>query len=281
MFTPRPEETPPESLTSGGLPRQIRNEHQHRLCEYERVQRICKASRQCNDAVYPVDELEWNNKVHSSVLELALDGAAISNPTRPLVYHNITNARVAERFRDKDLLLVDYGIFLAPNGDSELGQRIAIHQRHQRDMANANETQLQLQPQLHALYACEPDRPLAVSIETKRNCGNNGQAPSQLANWARAHFRAISEALRLCHSSNKTVGSDDLIHILIELDGTAWHASFAIREDPYVTIYSSIRLGSTETVTDCYALLRCLEQVAWWCANPHWNFWTEILQDKG
>lgn len=225
--------------------------------------------------------MEWNDKVHSSALELTLNWALISNPARPLIYHNITSVRIAERFRDKDLLLkenrVDYGIFLAPDGDSELGQRIAMHQRRQRDVVNVNEYQPQPQPQLHALHTYEPDRPLAVSIVTKRNRGSDGQVPSQLANWARAHFRAVSETLKICRNSVEANGSDGLVHPLIELDGTAWHISFAIREGQYVTVYSSIRLGSTETVTDCYALLRCLEQVTWWCANTHWNRWTETL----
>ncbi|KAI5852049.1 hypothetical protein GGS23DRAFT_591388 [Durotheca rogersii] len=272
MFSPRPEEEPPEY-------------QHHNLYVYERVRRICKASQQCNDAAHPIHEVEWNDKVHAALLELALDTAAISNPTRLLVYHNITNVRLAKEFQDRDLLLkenrVDYGIFLAPDSDSELGQRIAMHQRRQRDSANALESHSQPQPQLHALHAYEPDRPLAISIETKRNRGNDGQAPSQLANWARAHFRAISETLRACRDSDHVGESSGLVHPLIELDGTAWHISFAIREGRHVTVYSSVRLGSTETVTDCYALLRCLEQVAWWCANPHWNWWTKILQRCG
>lgn len=237
---------------------------------YERVQRICRASRECNDAAHPTHEAEWNDKVHSPVLELALELKGELHSTHPIIYHNITSVRIDQRFRDKELFpggdRVDYGIFLSPHSDSDLGQRIASHQYNQRNTGKSD-------PQLHALYAYEPDRPLVISIETKRKRGSDAQAPSQLANWARAHFRAVAEALGTSNDDDDREGMYDMVHPLIELDGTTWHIHFAVREGKHMAVYSSIRLGSTETLTDCYALLGSLEYLACWAKDVCWDWW--------
>lgn len=283
MFTPQP----PESTTTaaaaaaaaaasaaasmltaaGPVPMAIFRDY----AEYHRIQEICEATRNCADAGHRVHEAEWNDKVHSPILELVLAGTR--NSSRPLVQHNITNVRVDRRFRDQEQALgdnkIDYGVFLAPPGGSELGQSIASHQRGQACRGNAD-------PQLHALHGFEPDRPLGLSIETKRNRGGDANGPSQLAMCTRAHFRAVLDTLGGPSSSSY---ADDIVHPLIDLQGTTWHASFAVRRGNSMTIYGDIRLGSTETPTDCYALLAGLRCLCDWIRDDHWDWWTARLQE--
>ncbi|KAI0536519.1 hypothetical protein GGR58DRAFT_503156 [Xylaria digitata] len=165
--------------------------------QHRRLLRIRKSSLQCSNAARPVHEAEWNDKVHAPILELALDANPGSEET--LVFHNVMNTRIAAPFRDSSALLegsmVDYGIFLAPAIVSPLGSLITSFMTSSRFFT-----------QLNALESFKVDRPLAIAIETKRTRGGDANAPSQLANFARAHFRVVRYLFRASNQNFSSSG---------------------------------------------------------------------------
>lgn len=58
--------------------------------QHRRLLRVCRATVDCNNPARPVHEAEWNDKVHSSILELALDDPdSASDAGESLVFHNV------------------------------------------------------------------------------------------------------------------------------------------------------------------------------------------------
>ncbi|KAH8658432.1 hypothetical protein BX600DRAFT_65728 [Xylariales sp. PMI_506] len=328
----------------------------------ERVQEICQNSVQCSDPTRPVHEAEWNDKVHARVLELAL------KDSDSLIYHNITQVGIASSLcaPSQSSSKISYGVFLAPPRSSRLKNKISTFLEHRekemvaRQQRHAAATTVSqnsgsssssspapiavaatpdLTPlQLNALHSFEPDRPLAISIETKRS----GDDPtygtaSHLAFWARSQFRLLkalfppsdAEAAQrgedvagtgstdtLAASgtvdvaervATKAVGGDAttfpgmLVHPLIQVDGAAWSLSFAAYEEGLpemevtssasrhgqgdggssnrgrVVIYSSLPLGSTSQLSDCYVLVKSLQELAQWCEETCIPWWSKHL----
>ena len=96
--------------------------------------------------------------------------------TTSLVYHNITAVGPAQGFRDPDPKpkdsKVDYGIFLAPSTTASLKGVIDMYMRAQRRRPTGPQLD-----QLNALHQFESDRPMAVSIKIKRECGGDAHGP--------------------------------------------------------------------------------------------------------
>ncbi|KAI1272754.1 hypothetical protein F5Y07DRAFT_285989 [Xylaria sp. FL0933] len=237
--------------------------------QHRRLVRICQSSAECNDPARPVYEAEWNNKVHAPILELALDADLAldgSSSRKSLVFHNISDARVAFSFRDPSALLqdsmVDYGIFLAPTRTSPLGALITSVAKRLM--------------QFNALENFEIDRPLAVAIETKQTRGgDDANAPSQLANFARAQSRVT----RYLFSGTKApVGVGSIILPLIEVTGQSWRISFAVLDADRVLVSSDLDMGSTKQMSDCYVLLQSLLRLLRWLRTECAACWTAHLQ---
>ncbi|KAI0423569.1 hypothetical protein F5Y09DRAFT_212093 [Xylaria sp. FL1042] len=236
--------------------------------QHRRLVRICQSSAQCNDPARPVYEAEWNDRVHAPILELALDIdlALEGSSEESLVFHNISDARVASSFRDPSALLkdsmVDYGIFLAPTLTSPLGALITLIMAKSRSFM-----------QFNALENFEIDRPLAIAIETKRTRSGDANAPSQLANFARAQFRVTRYLF-----SGATVPAGSIIVPLIEVTGSSWRISFAALDADRVLVSSDLAMGSTEQMSDCYVLLRSLLRLLRWLRTECAVWWTTHLQ---
>ncbi|KAI1352311.1 hypothetical protein F5Y01DRAFT_280510 [Xylaria sp. FL0043] len=235
--------------------------------QHRRLVRICQSSAECNDPARPVYEAEWNNKVHAPILELALDAdlALDGSSKKSLVFHNISDARVAFSFRDPSALLkdsmVDYGIFLAPTRTSPLGALITSMAKRLM--------------QFNALENFEMDRPLAVAIETKRTRGGDANAPSQLANFARAQSRVTRY---LFSGTTAPVGVGSIILPLIEVTGPSWRISFAVLDADRVLVSSPLDMGSTVQMSDCYVLLQSLLRLLRWLRTECAACWTAHLQ---
>ncbi|KAI3324012.1 hypothetical protein HD806DRAFT_535127 [Xylariaceae sp. AK1471] len=237
--------------------------------QHRRLLRICKSSVQCNNPAWPGHEAEWNDKVHTPILELALDD---SGSEESLVFYNVA--------LPKDNM-VDYVIFLAPAVAFPLGSLITSFMASNRFFA-----------QLNALESFEVDRPLAIAIETKRTRRGDANAPSQLANFARAHFRV---ARYLFHASSQNINSSggvgsamqpsgitklagSLMLPLIEVNGPFWRISFAVLDADQVLVSSGLAIGSTEQMSDYYVLLRSLRRLAQWAKSECTAWWTSRLQ---
>ena len=83
-------------------------------------------------------------------------------------------------------------------------------------------------------------------------------------------------------------GDDILTLPLIEVEGVRWSLKLAFYQVPdsgeefggTVLVYDRLPLGSTESITDCYALLCALRRIAIWCEGVYAQAWERMLTDR-
>ncbi|KAF2802870.1 uncharacterized protein BDZ99DRAFT_576470 [Mytilinidion resinicola] len=149
------------------------------LCELRTVQTINALSHRC--AENRDHESEWNNRVHTKVLELALGNNEVS-----VGFRSVTAARITSEFRPTHSpslttgKIVDYAMFLELSGPA----RDAILSLIGMSSESIN----------HATYEGLRIRPIAVSIETKTESRTVEEAKVQLGVWVAAQVARI-EAL--------------------------------------------------------------------------------------
>ncbi|KAH7016561.1 uncharacterized protein B0I36DRAFT_338103 [Microdochium trichocladiopsis] len=251
-----------------------------RLFAHRSIIEVVAASNFCADPIRPVNEAGWNDRVHARVLDMALKEATC------LLFHNITTVSPAHDFRDPNPTLkdskIDYGIFLSPSSTEPLKDAFDSFLRARRGPVGFPVRQL------NALHQFESDRPMSVGIETKREHGGDAQGSNQLANWARIHFRHLRSILRAVAPRKKPFPTDILTLPLIAVEGARWDLKLAFyrpsgsgeQTTGTVVIYDRVSLGSTASVTDCYALLCALRRLGTWCEDAYAVAWKDLLHDN-
>ncbi|KAF2105199.1 hypothetical protein BDV96DRAFT_592897 [Lophiotrema nucula] len=149
------------------------------LCELRTVQTINALSHRC--AENRDHESEWNNRVHTKVLELALGNDEVS-----VGFRSVTAARITSEFRPTHSpglttgKIVDYAMFL----ELSVPARDAILSLIAMSSESIN----------HVSYEGLRTRPIAISIETKTESRTVEEAKVQLGVWVAAQVARI-EAL--------------------------------------------------------------------------------------
>ncbi|KAF2245115.1 hypothetical protein BU26DRAFT_77053 [Trematosphaeria pertusa] len=149
------------------------------LWELRTIQDIISLSHRCS--VNRDHETEWNNRVHTKVLELAL-----GNDETSVRFRSVTAARITPEYRpthSNNLTtgkIVDYAIHLEPSGPARdiISSLIGMS----TDSIN------------HVGYEGLRARPIAISIETKTESRTVEEAKVQLGVWVAAQVARI-EAL--------------------------------------------------------------------------------------
>ncbi|RYO91368.1 hypothetical protein DL766_009319 [Monosporascus sp. MC13-8B] len=193
--------------------------HDGSLEQLDRLVKIRDNTRECDTIGRNFHEVEWNETVHSPMLRLVTRGR------RDLACRNLTQANVSRRWTDPETQdnRIDYGIFVVPAEDSDLHHRILTYIQQQRGS------------QVNPLIDIDPDRPLAVSIETKRLAPGVEKADTQLASFARCLIRLTREL---------TPPEDpQLVLPLLRAVGSAWEVGFIIREKDRAVVNDSFYLG--------------------------------------
>ncbi|KAF2626363.1 hypothetical protein BU25DRAFT_411764 [Macroventuria anomochaeta] len=128
-------------------------------------------------------ESEWNNRVHTKVLELAL-----GNDEAHVGFRSVATAKISSAFRPTHSpglttgKIVDYVIFLEPS-------------RPARDII----TSVIVSPSTsinHITYEALQTRPVAVSIETKTESRTVEEAKVQLGVWLAGQVARVEELIR-------------------------------------------------------------------------------------
>ncbi|KAF2740440.1 hypothetical protein EJ04DRAFT_455555 [Polyplosphaeria fusca] len=146
------------------------------LWELRTIQDIISLSHRCS--VNRDHETEWNNRVHTKVLELAL-----GNDETGVGFRSVTAARITPEFRpthSNNLTtgkIVDYAIHLEPSGPA----RDIISSLIGMSTNSIN----------HMSYEGLRARPIAVSIETKTESRTVEEAKVQLGVWVAAQAARI------------------------------------------------------------------------------------------
>ncbi|KAL5397982.1 hypothetical protein PMIN03_012822 [Paraphaeosphaeria minitans] len=148
------------------------------LWELRTIQDIISLSHRCS--VNRDHETEWNNRVHTKVLELAL-----GNDETSVGFRSVTAARITPQYRPTHSnslttgKIVDYAVHLEPSGPA----RDIISSLISMSTDSIN----------HVGYEGLCARPIAVSIETKTESRTVEEAKVQLGVWVAAHMARIEE----------------------------------------------------------------------------------------
>lgn len=91
-----------------------------------------------------------------------------------------------------------------------------------------------------------------------------------MANWARVHFRHLRNLIQANRPLGRFAGDDISTLPLIEVESVRWSLTLAFYQAPdpgeefggTLLVYDRLLLGSTESITDCYAPLYALRRIA-------------------
>ncbi|OIW24131.1 hypothetical protein CONLIGDRAFT_636923 [Coniochaeta ligniaria NRRL 30616] len=225
-------------------------------------------------------EAGWNDNVHGPLLYEALDD--ISN----VAPRNITTSRITLGFQDPDPALggtkVDYGVFLESARLDDLGKTLGPRL-----------------PLVHVDLSDLSRTPLLISVETKSSNAREADGPTQLANWARAHFRHLEHVARPAAKRamsdvpvGNPVGQAAVTVVrdgaprslpvlpLVFVFGDRWSVSFAQRTETHTLIWQDISLGSTNTLQGCYFVFHSLRRLATWAATELGSWWEDMLMAR-
>ena len=198
--------------------------------ELKEIIKIRNATSFCNTK--KVHEPSWNERVHSRMLQQALEGLI------GLEYHNITTARVLRGLVPENIYgetlkkkMVDYAITLGEPiiTESDINARLGSCYGRLRRTINPSD------------YSPLCYDPIAVSIETKSPDGSEQEAKVQLSVWVSAHFNRLRDLLST--APNATPVSITLP--LLFVSGESWTLLFA--SDGHESIVSNVSYLATQS----------------------------------
>lgn len=228
---------------------------------------LCSIVRQTKRALQPGSnfaEPHWNERIHSRILEAALEPQATEEPH--VAFFNVTVAKIATgcvptdvKGVDLEAKMVDYCIVLCDEEVQNAARHtISTHLQSQsssqfvspRPVRSINQTEYT------PLHLC----PISVSIETKRSGGSEDQAQVQLSVWVLAQFRRIHQILGPDRS-----GPVDITLPLLYVAGEEWRVLFAWEDKYGISLRQYPRsIGDTKTLLGCYKLIAALRLLAKW-----------------
>lgn len=219
-------------------------------------------------------EAGWNSQVHGPLLTLA---TTLSRYSAAVHSVNLTHSRLLARLQDasstsRSSKMVDFGLCLdddnIPALDSAYRNHLVKGEEEVKTWNHTSATQIST-------------KPLAVSVETKREGDSSAKAELQLATWVIAHFRRLLE-IRKARIPEK--GADRVIFLpLLKVLGSTW--SFALGQCRYglddnkgntrdVTIFWKYDLGDVSDHFGCFRVLRALLLLISWI-HDHYLPWLE------
>ncbi|PVH91768.1 hypothetical protein DM02DRAFT_606179 [Periconia macrospinosa] len=257
------------------------------LWELRTIQDIISLSHRCS--VNRDHETEWNNRVHTKVLELAL-----GNDETSVGFRSVTAARITPEYRpthSNNLTtgkIVDYAIHLEPSGPARdiISSLIGMS----TDSIN------------HVGYEGLRARPIAVSIETKTESRTVEEAKVQLGVWVAAQVARIEALVRQLASlvakkpaseaCSSRLESEMAVFPLIDIQSEAWSLFFArvtpsntlhpsnsgIRKPvSNIQIFHSVPLGNTANTVQTYRLVKSLKVLRDWVDGDFRKWWDVLL----
>ncbi|KAI9695442.1 MAG: hypothetical protein M1820_008627 [Bogoriella megaspora] len=196
-----------------------------------------------------VNEPTWNERVHSRLLEQAI------NKRPGFEYHYITTARVIRELvpgtRHGEILknkMIDYAIVLGSPllSEDQLITRLATSPRPLQRTINPSD------------YSPLRYNPVAISIETKSPGGQKEDGTVQLSIWAMAYFNR----LRML--------TQDPVPItlpLILISDEHWKLMFARDLEDSIRIIDAVDFGDTGDIVGCYKILAALRILCDWAQD--------------
>ncbi|KAK4906634.1 hypothetical protein LTR49_024247 [Elasticomyces elasticus] len=228
------------------------------------VASICRQAQGCQQR--NENEATWNSHVHGPVLSLV---GEISCHRSDIGSTNVTTARLNPRFKPVVELtqpplpgkVVDFVFFLEPSNviEKAFGD-LPWEANHGHDFN-------------HTLYGPIANRPIAISMETKREGEGQATGRAQLEIWVAAHFNRLQEMA--CEEAEEL----PFLPLLLA-QGPVWSLLFAHRQregQTWVTIiYEKITLGDVTTPSGVFRVISSLLLLMHW-AQTRFRPWFERI----
>ncbi|KAH8657818.1 hypothetical protein BX600DRAFT_514369 [Xylariales sp. PMI_506] len=242
------------------------------------VQEILDEARECEDNLYP--EASWNSMVHWPVLRHAIIGSGPRSQRADRLVSVVpcTTASILPSYRVRSVppKMVDYAIVVQPEYDS--GQSAPSDEMVPvADVVTNLRTRLPGQSINHTDFIPLRNRPIALSIETKRTNDALDEAKLQISVWLAAQRRALEE---LSRTSNRAATSEGDEHSRVDvpvaflpaiiIQGHDWNFAAASMEGKRMVLWSKYRFGDTSSPLGIYKIICVLQYLRWWAETAYW-----------
>jgi len=228
------------------------------------VASICRQAQGCQQRYE--NEAAWNSHVHGPVLSLV---GELSCHRSDIGSTNVTTARLNPRFKPVVELthpplpgkVIDFVFFLEPSNviEKAFGD-LPWETNHGHDFN-------------HTLYGPIANRPIAISMETKREGEGQTTGRAQLEIWVAAYFNRLQELAR--------EEAEELPFLpLLLTQGPVCSLLFAHRQGEGQTlvtiIYEKVTLGAVTTSSGVFKVTSSLLLLMDW-AQTHFRPWFERI----
>ncbi|WQF90321.1 Putative PD-(D/E)XK nuclease [Colletotrichum destructivum] len=220
------------------------------------VLRIFEDASMCYNKA--LDEPSWNQAVHSPVLSMATKPIWRLRPGDVVAHVPCTTATIMPVYAEPRGRKVDYCMCIQPDPLSAAAIR-AIRDQDVWTNLSINHTEF------NALQ----DMPIAVSIETKPQSGDEADAQGQLAVWQAAQWRLLE---RLVGRNEPKMPLPDFLPGIVVI-GHAWHFVASTKQDADVTLWTGQTIGSTDHVIGIYQIACALQYLARWVEETYWPWY--------
>ncbi|KAF5006942.1 hypothetical protein FDECE_6700 [Fusarium decemcellulare] len=263
----------------------------------ETIHKILHQAAFCNSRRCP--EADWNAEVHHRVLEAALRPLHGPGSDQLVDFRLSTTASLINEYHvpTSASKKVDFCIYLDPSCDRE-----HVEAPHMIDMLR---DVLPLGMFNHTNLSSLGDRPIAVSIETKKTGEGWENARLQMEVWSAAHWEFLRKLLELRQRASsqlpimeQQVSSDlaqaesssergrianDQPGLLPEylpgiiIQGHDWHLVITTREGEKTIFWQKKTFGNTSSSKGIYQIICTLQLLRQWARDEYWTWLRKLL----
>ncbi|KAL8346218.1 hypothetical protein RB598_000219 [Gaeumannomyces tritici] len=225
-------------------------------------------------------ECQWNQKVHSPMLELAaastkcgvvcesIISVSIATTWLPALGNQSAGATVTEVVRGK---MVDFALAL-DLAEPLVPSHAILHEALAALLATGETEDAQMVNQTGCDYLSL--KPIAVSIETKVDVGPSREGTIQLGVWVAAWHRRIAAFGLVPHGGIIT-------QPLLLCVQDSWNLYFACDRGARIEIVGPLELGSMKDLLSVYRVYEALRELCKWIGGTFCEWWKGVLGVQG
>ncbi|EMT69252.1 hypothetical protein FOC4_g10000069 [Fusarium odoratissimum] len=274
----------------GVEPRELKDYHnkpaslEDLLLQIDRIQTILQEAGACNSK--GCSEADWNMEVHHLVLKAALRPLQGPRMEQFFDFRLSTTASIIPDYQATSASKkVDFCMYIDPNHEEADAVSETVH---------ALRSFLPLGMFNHTNHAFLSDRPIAVSIETKKTGEGWENARLQMEVWMAAHWQFLRKLLGLRRLAAKQVTSMKNATESLTLDpeevwklpeflpgiiiqGHDWHLIITTPDGEKIAFWEKELFGHTSKSKGIYTIIFNLQLLRKWALEDYWKWMRELL----
>ncbi|RTE68647.1 hypothetical protein BHE90_016976 [Fusarium euwallaceae] len=225
------------------------------------VEWIVAEARECQEFSHP--EASWNEGVHFPLLHKAVYGPR--RKRQRVGVGNCTTAKLIREYLPKNTLAkrVDYSFFIDPGADTSPTSKSPAEA-----VADLRKV-MPCQVINHTAYRPFRDRPMVVTVETKKRYGSQEGAELQTGTWHAAHWEFLARRIE------KTGGTFEELPFLpgILIQGHDWSFVATTREESKTVVWLEQKFGYTNDTIGVYKAIWGVQRLARWVDDVYWPWY--------